>query len=146
MTKYWVEKESGVYDAGPILKRLARQGIVRVIADYNPPRYEINRNNAFVKELARFLAGGRISLLSLIERPFHASESGTLLRGSECGKKINRGLVIASGHLWGPWSSLAMMGGLGPTARARRVGPPRSRVQIPAAPPTVLDNQASKPN
>lgn len=56
VTKYWIEKESGVYDAGPILKRLARQGIVRVIADYNPPRYEIDRNNAFVKELARFLA------------------------------------------------------------------------------------------
>lgn len=56
VTKYWVEKNSGVDDVNAILQRLIECGVVKVLSEYTPHRYEIDRNNPLVKELEVFLA------------------------------------------------------------------------------------------
>mgnify|MGYP000114833807 CR=1 FL=1 len=55
VTLYWVEKESGVYEAKIVLRRLKEAGIVEELDNYKPKRYKINRRNRLVREIEDFL-------------------------------------------------------------------------------------------
>ena len=55
MTKYYIEKESGVYDARPVLERLVRLGLVITLSGSEPTKYSLNPDHWFVKALERFM-------------------------------------------------------------------------------------------
>ena len=54
LTKYAVENEAAVYDAGPLLDRLARIGVVKVI-DGKPRRYTVNLDNPLVRAVEKLM-------------------------------------------------------------------------------------------
>lgn len=54
LTKYAVEARAAVYDAGPLLDRLARIGIVKVV-ESKPRRYAVDSNNPLVKALENLM-------------------------------------------------------------------------------------------
>jgi len=54
LSKYVIEQRAMVYDSEAVLDRLAKLGIVKVL-DYTVKKYEINRENRFIKELENFL-------------------------------------------------------------------------------------------
>lgn len=54
LSKYVIEQRAMVYDSEAVLNRLVKLGIIKVL-DYTVKKYEINRENKFVKELEAFL-------------------------------------------------------------------------------------------
>lgn len=53
-TRYAIEYNALVYDAGPVLERLERLGVVRVV-DEEPRRYVVNVENPLVRAVERMM-------------------------------------------------------------------------------------------
>ncbi|MCD6357444.1 MAG: hypothetical protein J7L75_02575 [Thermoproteales archaeon] len=53
-TRYAIESHALVYDAGPVLERLVKLGVVRVV-DEEPRRYLINLENPLVRAVERMM-------------------------------------------------------------------------------------------
>jgi len=54
LTKYALENRAAVYDAGPLLDRLAKIGVVKVI-DGKPRRYTVDPSNPLVKAVEKLM-------------------------------------------------------------------------------------------
>lgn len=54
LTKYAIEARAAVYDAGPLLNRLARIGVVKVV-EGRPRRYLADKDNPLTRAVERLL-------------------------------------------------------------------------------------------
>ncbi len=54
LTKYALENQAAVYDVGPLLDRLAKIGVVKVI-DGKPRRYAVDPSNPLVKAVEKLM-------------------------------------------------------------------------------------------
>jgi len=54
VTKYAIESQAAVYNAGTVLRRLEGLGVVKVL-DGRPRRYLINRENPLVVAIEKFM-------------------------------------------------------------------------------------------
>lgn len=54
LTKYAIESRAALYNAGAVLKRLERMGVVKALGE-RPKRYVLNRDNSLVLALERMM-------------------------------------------------------------------------------------------
>jgi len=54
LTKYALENQAAVYEVGPLLDRLAKIGVVKVI-DGKPRRYAVDPSNPLVKAVEKLM-------------------------------------------------------------------------------------------
>jgi hypothetical protein len=54
LTKYAIENRAAVYDAGPLLDRLARIGVVKVV-EGRPRRYSLDPNSPLVEAVEKLM-------------------------------------------------------------------------------------------
>lgn len=54
LTKYAIESQAALYNAGAVLRRLERIGIVKVVGE-RPKRYVLNRDNLLVSAVEKMM-------------------------------------------------------------------------------------------
>ncbi|MEM0023199.1 MAG: hypothetical protein QXG48_00675 [Thermofilaceae archaeon] len=54
LTKYSIESQAALYNAGAVLKRLERIGVVKALGE-RPKRYVLNRSNQLVSAIEKMM-------------------------------------------------------------------------------------------